>query len=73
MRAYQRIGSSILQMPEGNASGYEAPMSELERYKKRCAELEGQVAKLESENRELRQELESLKTTQMQRQWNRSF
>jgi hypothetical protein len=36
---------------------------ELEQYRKRCSELEGQVAKLESENRELRQELESLKTT----------
>jgi transposase len=50
-------------MSEGRASEYDAPASELEEYKKRCAELEGQVAKLEAENRELRHELESLKTT----------
>jgi hypothetical protein len=60
-------------MPEWNLSGYDAPASELERYKKRRAEPEGWVAKLESENKELRQGLESLKTTQMQRQRNRSF
>ncbi len=65
--------SSVLQMPEGNASGYDAPASELERHKKRRAEPEGRVAKLESENKELRQELESLKTTLMQRQRNRNF
>src|ERR1022692_139873 len=50
-------------MSEGNASQYDAVVRELEQYKKRCSELEGQLAKLESENRELRQELESLKTT----------
>jgi transposase len=50
-------------MSEGNASQYDVVVRELEQYKKRCSELEGQVAKLESENRGLRQELESLKTT----------
>jgi transposase len=50
-------------MSEGGASPEESLVRELERYRKRCSELEGQVAKLESENRELRQELESLKTT----------
>jgi hypothetical protein len=51
-------------MSEGSASpDYESLASELERYKKRCSELEKQVASLESENRELKEELLSLKTT----------
>jgi hypothetical protein len=50
-------------MSEGNASQYDAVVRELEQYKKRCSELEGQLAKLESENRELRQGFGSLKTT----------
>jgi transposase len=50
-------------MSEGNTSPDESLVRELEQYRKRCSELEGQVAKLESENRELRERLASLETT----------
>ena len=58
-------------MAEGSASpDLGSPELELERYRKRCselearnAELEKQVTRLESENRELREEFLSLKTT----------
>jgi len=51
-------------MSEGSASpDYESFARELERYKKRCSELEKQVANLASENKELREKLASLETT----------
>ncbi|MDG6934309.1 MAG: transposase [Nitrososphaerota archaeon] len=44
-------------------SAEESLQRELERYRERCSELESRVKHLESENRELREELASLKTT----------
>ncbi len=58
-------------MSEGSAPpDYESPARELERYRKRCSELEAKNAELErqvttltSENKELREKLASLETT----------
>src|SRR3989442_1033415 len=51
-------------MAEGSTSpDYESFERELERYKKRCSELEKQVDTLASENKELREKLASLDTT----------
>ncbi len=51
-------------MSEGSAPpDYESLARDLEHYKKRCSELERQMAALASENRELREKLASLETT----------
>jgi transposase len=50
-------------MSEGSTSPDESLTRELEHYKKRCSELEKQVATLASENKELREKLASLETT----------
>ncbi|MGH9919447.1 MAG: IS66 family transposase [Nitrososphaerales archaeon] len=54
----------LTSMTEGSSSSdYESLARELEHYKKRCSELEKQVAKLESENKGMREKLASLETT----------